>query len=121
MSTPAAQYAAAVGKPAKASKFRNVPVVVGGERFDSKAEMRRWAELQLLERAGEITHLTRQPKFPLHVNGILIGRYVGDFSYRKNGKLTVEDVKQPATITPIFKWKSKHLSAKHGITIEIVK
>ncbi|MDE2107110.1 MAG: DUF1064 domain-containing protein [Patescibacteria group bacterium] len=74
---------------------------------DSKAEMLRWKELQLRERAGEISYLRRQMKFPLTVNGgeaIMIyspryqsGRavtYTADFAYRNSsGRLVIEDVK----------------------------
>lgn len=61
--------------------------------FDSKAEMLRYQELRLLERAGVIKNLRLQPKFPLIINGnqVLIrskrypnGRqavYKADFGY----------------------------------------
>ena len=73
--------------------------------FDSKGELARWHELLLLARAGEITELRRQVKFPLLVNGkpILIrsegypnGRecvYRADFAYRENGQEVVEEFK----------------------------
>lgn len=61
--------------------------------FDSKAELRRWEELKLLERAGKIFGLQRQMEYPLVVNGSAVkirsrgfpnGRpcvYTLDFSY----------------------------------------
>lgn len=66
---------------------------VEGFIFDSKAELRRWEELKLLQKAGEITGLERQREFPLAFNGrpVLIrsaryrnGRvctYTVDFAY----------------------------------------
>jgi hypothetical protein len=37
--------------------------------FDSKAELKRWYELRLLERAGEIKHLDRQYTFSMAYDG----------------------------------------------------
>lgn len=63
------------------SKYRNVPTVVDGVRFASKAEAARDAELQLLAKAGRIGGIKRQPRFPLLVNGTKICTYVGDWEY----------------------------------------
>lgn len=41
-------------------KYHNQPVVVNGIKFDSRREARRYQELQLLLRAGEITQLQLQ-------------------------------------------------------------
>jgi hypothetical protein len=54
-----AQIAKAAGTPA-GSKYRAETVIVDGIRFDSKHEARRWAQLQLLVRAGVIRDLKRQ-------------------------------------------------------------
>lgn len=79
------------------SKFGNVRTEVDGHSFASKAEARRYGELKLLERAGEITHLQLQPSFPLEVQGKKIGRFTGDFAYVEHDTCVVEDVKSPAT------------------------
>ena len=42
---------------------------VDGVVFDSKSEARRWAELTLLARAGEIVELERQVRYPLVASG----------------------------------------------------
>lgn len=104
------------------NKYRAQPTIVDGIRFASKREAARYMELRLLERAGEIHQLEVQPRFPLHVGGVRIGHYVGDFRYYR--KLTsggptsvVEDVKSPATRTALYKWKKKHTEAEHGIAI----
>lgn len=47
------------------SKYLNKKITVDGITFDSRKEYRRWCELNLLERAGEITGLERQVKFEL--------------------------------------------------------
>ncbi len=76
--------------------------------LDSLSEMKRWEELRLLERAGDIRELRRQVRFPLEINGrpILIrspryaaGRrcsYAPDFTYydaRFPNVLTIEEHK----------------------------
>lgn len=42
------------------NKFRAIATTVDGIRFDSLKEARRWGELRLLERAGQIRNLKRQ-------------------------------------------------------------
>lgn len=98
-------------------KYRNVPVVVDGVRFASKAEAARDAELQLLERAGRIRNIRRQPKFDLVVNGKKVCRYVGDWQYTELGEHgrqrfeVVEDRK--GVLTPAFKIKWALAKALH--------
>lgn len=100
-------------------KFRNVPTVVDGVRFDSKREARRWGELQLMERANLIADLKRQVPFALDVNGHHVCKYVADFTYLEGSGagLTVEDVK--GVQTPEFKLKSKLMKAVHGVEIKL--
>ena len=90
----------------KHSKFRNTPVVVDGVRFASKLEAKRWQELRLLERAGKITDLQRQPRYPIEVSGHHISVYYGDFSYVEGRVLRVcEDTKGFQTDEFKLKWK----------------
>jgi hypothetical protein len=49
-----------------ANKFGAIATEVDGIRFDSLKEARRWGELRLMERAGEIRNLERQVVIPLH-------------------------------------------------------
>lgn len=79
-----------------------------GVTFASKKEARRDSELQLLQRAKQISGLTRQPRFDLCVNGIKICRYVADWGYVEHtpdGKSVrvIEDAK--GVQTPAFKIK----------------
>lgn len=74
------------------NKYRAIATVVDGVRFASKAEARRDAELVLLERAGKIEFLSRQPVFPLVVNGKKIGRFTGDWKYNETINHRVECV-----------------------------
>lgn len=115
----------------KGSKYKNTKVAVDGITFDSKREAKRYQELKLLERAGEIANLTIQPKFPLRCNGrdILIrsnryyrGRkatYYADFSYTTKEGRVVEDVK--GADTALSRLKRAIVEAEYGVRVEIVR
>lgn len=47
------------------NKYNAIPTTVDGIRFDSLREARRWGELRLMEKAGEIRNLRRQVVVPL--------------------------------------------------------
>lgn len=112
----AEDYNALVSGKGKPSKYHNEPIVVDGIRFDSTAEGTRYWELSRLLEAGEITCLELQVKYPLAVQGVVIGHYVADFRYLDlDGNVVVEDTK--GVRTPIYKWKKKHLKAQYGIDI----
>ena len=109
------------------SKYRAIPTVLDGIRFASKGEARRYAELRLLERAGEISCLTLQPSFVLQekftdaagVKHRAI-KYVGDFKYLENGRTVVEDFK--GMETQAFRIKSKLFRAMYrDVELRIVK
>lgn len=112
---------------ARRSKYGAVPTEVDGIRFASKAEAKRYSELKLMERAGEIAALKLQPKFPVVVAGVKIGSYVADFSYIDNAKrgpqgqigcTVVEDVKSAPTRTRLYIWKKKLVEALYpGVVI----
>lgn len=87
------------------SKFNAKPTHVDGIRFASKREAQRFSELKNLERAGIITHLELQPRFPLIVGGKVVCTYIGDFRYLENGKSVTEDVKGFKTGEYIIKRK----------------
>jgi hypothetical protein len=93
------------------NKYRNKKVQVDMYVFDSIAESVRYKELKLLERAGEISELTLQPRFLLQEafrkNGKSYRKieYIADFMYLLNGKYIVEDVK--GIQTDVFKLKHK--------------
>jgi len=93
------------------SKYAAVPTVVDGVRFASKAESKRHAELQALERAKVIEKLELQPRYPINVNGQQVCVYIGDFRYVENGKSVVEDVKGVRTET--YRLKRKLLLATY--------
>lgn len=85
----------------KGNKYQAVKTDCGhGHVHASKKEARRCAELHLLQRAGEISDLEREPRYYFTVNGRELthdkGRravYTPDFRYREGGVLVVEDSK----------------------------
>lgn len=97
------------------NKYHAKKVTLDGHTFPSHAEAARYLELQLLERAGQISGLELQPKFKLKVKGTIIGTYIADFRYTENGQVIVEDVK--GMKTPVYNLKKKLLKAIYGITI----
>ena len=97
------------------AKYRAIPVVIDGHRFPSKKEGKRYGELKLLEQAGKISDLKLQPPFDLHVNGVKVCFYKGDFSYVENGVRVIEDVK--GVKTPMYRLKRKMMRAEYGIEI----
>lgn len=101
-------------------KYANIPTEIDGIKFQSKLEATRYSYLSVLQKAGEISELQMQVPFKLEVNGILICKYIADFTYMKAGEYIVEDTKSPATITPEFRLKAKMMKAIHDIDILIV-
>ena len=104
-------------------KFGNRKTEIDGHVFDSKKEGKRYAELRLMERAGEISGLQIQVPFVLipaqkDEKGRVIERavtYVADFVYNKGGKLIVEDTK--GYKTDIYRLKRKLMLWVHKIRI----
>ena len=107
-------------------KYGAVPTTVDGIRFASKAEAARYAELRLLEKAGEIKELECQPKFPIyiavhgrprHMGDKPVFTYVADFRYRRGptGILVIEDVK--GVKTRMYQLKKKCVEVQYGLTI----
>ena len=97
--------------------------------FDSAKEWRRNQELEIMQRAGEISELNRQVSFTLMPSYTISDettrqgfrtvreiRYIADFTYRlKNGKKIIEDVK--GMQTDVFKLKRKLLERKIALGV----
>ena len=92
------------------NKYRAKRTTIDGMTFDSKAESRRYKQLKLLERVGDIEHLECQPRYVLEEgfkNTGLDGKarkiqpiaYIADFKYydKQRGVWIVEDVKGKRT------------------------
>ena len=92
------------------NKYNAIKQTYNGEIFDSKKELNRFMELEILLRAREISDLEVHPKFDLMVNGVKIGRYTADFRYKKGSDVIVEDVKSRATKTRDYVLRKKILA-----------
>ena len=92
------------------NKYNAIKQTYNGEIFDSKKELNRFMELEILLRAREISDLEVHPKFDLMCNGVKIGRYTADFRYKKGSDIIVEDVKSKATKTRDYMLRKKILA-----------
>lgn len=97
------------------SKYGNKKTEIDGITFASRREANRYAELKLLERAGEIQGLSLQPVYDLIVNDMKICRYVADFRYFENKQIIVEDSK--GFKTRDYRIKKKLMKAVFGIEV----
>ena len=122
-------------------KYGNRKTTIGGKEFDSKKESRRYQELQLLQRSGQIQNLQTQVKyvlipaqreasFEVYKSGPNKGRrkpgkllehecsYIADFCYIRNGETVVEDAK--GYRTEVYRIKKKLMLERYGIQIKEV-
>lgn len=132
------------GKIRSKSKYHSKKITRDGMTFDSLKEYRKFRELLLLEKAGEITDLQRQVEFeliPAQYEEIPTGevykrgeqkgqpkmkrvclelsvKYIADFVYKENGKTIVVDTKGFRTKDYIL--KRKMMLYFHGIKIKEV-
>lgn len=104
------------------SKFGNTKTEIDGIFFDSKKEARRYQELKLMERAGEIDDLKVKERFELipKQDHERAAYYTADFSYRMGGQKVVEDVKCEATKTQVYVLRRKLMYQRYGIRIQEV-
>lgn len=141
------EYCQLIGKPipkTKRRKYRNTKLYeyqssavlddrhlshIHGEIvtvYDSRKEFERYRELQILEKASEISGLERQVKLTIQEPFVYDGKkilgivYTADFVYKnKEGKVVIEDVKPfdektgKHRLTKDFSLKWKLLMAKH--------
>lgn len=104
------------------NKYNAKKCEIDGIRFASKKEARHYQRLKLLQRTGHISELKCHPSFDLGINGILVCKYVADFSYVENSEKIVCDVKgmKNGAAWRIFRIKAKLLKAIHGIDVVVV-
>lgn len=113
------------GSKPKASKYRNRRTVVDDRTFDSAKEARRYGELLLLERAGEIRDLQLQVPFVLAPSCRLHGaaratpalRYVADFVFVdvRTGSTVINDAK--GMRTDVYQLKRHLMKTVLGLDI----
>ena len=116
----------------KENKFNARKDSRGAIRFDSQREARRYDELMLLLKAGDIRKLKLQPQYTLQESYVAPDgeriraiRYVADFSYERRDErdewtLIVEDVKSRATATQVYRNKKKMMREVYGISVQEV-
>lgn len=126
----------------KKNKYHAQKIEADGQVFDSKAELRRWQELKLLEASGDICNLQRQVEYILipeqrepavgKKKGKLLERkcsYIADFVYTIRdksdlfyGQTIVEDVKgcRKGAAYDLFVVKRKLMLERYGIQIREV-
>ena len=127
-------------KREKGKKYNNKTFEADGYKWDSKKEYQRWLVLKDAEAKGLITDLQRQVKFELipavreeYVEHLktkdkiktrtlqLAICYTCDFTYYKDGKYIVSDVKaSPKMLPKEYVLKKKILFALKGILINEV-
>ena len=126
MQKAAKKLAQQIKEEAKQTKYHSVATESHGIKFDSKKEARRYEELILLLRAGEISDLRLQHNITLiegytDADGTRVKPmvYKADFTYfDKSGKWIVEDTKSEITRkNRVYLNKKKLLKDKRGITI----
>lgn len=108
------------------SRFQVSPKIdrtVDGITFDSKKEARRYSELRLLERAGQIRDLMLQQKFPVDIGGKHFCTYTADFVYFDDvrGHTVVEDTKSTGTAKDAaYRLRKKAAELAHKIKVDEV-
>lgn len=112
------------------NKYNAQKCKINGCVYDSRKEARRYAELQILLKAGIISQLRRQVKYILiptqrDEDGKLIEKecsYIADFVYDQDGRTVVEDVKgyKDGAAYRIFGIKRKLMLYTHGIRVREV-
>lgn len=132
----AAQEAKKPEKPKKGNKLHAEKVdltMPDGTlmHFDSKREARRYMDLWLMQRSGEIANLRTQVKYPLLPKQVRSDGtkeraidYVADFVYQQGGETVVEDSKgfrdTSSAAYRVFVMKRKMMLYFHGITVREV-
>lgn len=101
------------------NKFNAKKTVLDGHHFDSMGEARRYVELDLMQRAGEISELQVHPKFKL-LDRFKRGKrtipaimFTPDFQYVENGVTVVEDFKGMQRVSADFSIRRRWFMSQH--------
>jgi hypothetical protein len=106
----------------KANKYNAKRVQVDNIWFDSKAEAKRYTELKLMNKTGLIGPITVHPKYPIEMDGVKICVVELDFSYHDYKRAEVfEDVKSPATDTPLSRLKRRLVEVCYSIKVDVIR
>lgn len=113
-----------VDKLKNKNRFMVAPAVertMDGIVFASKKEMKRYAELQLLQRAGEVSDLELQPEFRVSIKDQHYCTYTADFAYTEKGERIVEELKSTGTAKDAsYRLRKKAAELFYGIKIKVI-
>ena len=113
-----------VDKLKNKNRFNVAPVVertMDGIVFASKKELKRYAELKLLQRAGEVQDLELQPEFRVSINDQHYCTYTADFAYTQKGERIVEELKSTGTAKDAaYRLRKKAAELFYGIKIKVI-
>lgn len=97
----ASEYQNYSNKKKRVNKYRNEPVIINNEKFDSKKEYYRYIDLQFMKAKGEVIKIERQKSYRIidGVKGLFRAKfYIADFVVTyADGHVEVEDVKSEIT------------------------
>lgn len=117
-------YQVNVDKLKNKNRFSVAPVderTMDGIVFASKKEMKRYAELRLLQRAGEIKDLELQPEFRVSINDHHYCTYTADFAYTEKGERIIEELKSTGTAKDAaYRLRKKAAELFCGIKIKVI-
>lgn len=106
------------------NRFSVAPIAdrtMDGVVFASKKELKRYAELRLLQRAGEVQDLELQPEFRVSINGQHYCTYTADFAYTEKGERVVEELKSTGTAKDAaYRLRKKAAELFYGIKIKVI-
>lgn len=113
-----------VDKKKNNNRFKVSPVeerTLGSIVFASKKEMKRYAELRLLERAGEVQDLELQPEFRVSINDQHYCTYTADFAYTEKGERVIEELKSTGTAKDAaYRLRKKAAELFYGIKVRVI-
>lgn len=75
------------------NKYSALRTEVDGHIFDSRGEAEYYKTLKIRWLAKEIFDLELQPVYPIILNGVKVCKVIGDFRYREDGRVVVDDFK----------------------------
>lgn len=108
-------------------KYGNEKIKAYGITFDSTKEYKRYNQLKLLKKAGEIINFKHQYPMKYDIDGKWIFTYKADFLVTyPDGSFEIEDVKGfdkktgKFLTTPLFNLKKKLIEAKFKVKIKLV-
>lgn len=100
MNVSAKEYREMLKTQKAKSKYHSTKTVVDGIKFDSKKEADYFGNLKMLQQAGVVVGIARQPRFPIGAGH----EYVADFIvFLPDGTCEVVEVKGMETDTYLLK------------------